>query len=142
MHNIIYYSTPVIEAFRNKALQEIKQILNTARTNNEKNGITGALLYTPKYFIQILEGEREALRETLTIISKDPRHTNIKIAHQGPIDERNFSKWTMAYIDESLLPKDFWDRYSTNNTFSPEDIKADAWVSFFNEYQKLIGMNG
>jgi hypothetical protein len=66
MHRIIYLSSG-IKIFSD---EEINDLLKVSRNNNEKNGITGLLLYSDGNFMQILEGEKEAVENTYKKIAK------------------------------------------------------------------------
>lgn len=54
-------------------------------------------------FAQILEGPETAIRELLSRITEDPRHYNLRVLADGPIDQRCYGNWSMEY----LIPSDF-----------------------------------
>jgi hypothetical protein len=76
---------------------QLKVILNTARTANQKLDVTGMLLYRDKFFIQALEGEEEVVDKLYAKISQDPRHRNILTVYKVPITERVFKDWKMGF---------------------------------------------
>lgn len=53
------------------------------RTNNERAGITGMLLYKDGNFMQLLEGEKEAVLRLHKNIIVDPRHKGFLTLLQG-----------------------------------------------------------
>ena len=58
--------------------EELTKILNSARTNNQKNHITGLLLYDGRgTFIQALEGPESEIENLFDVIKADTRHTNV-----------------------------------------------------------------
>jgi len=65
-------------------------ILLHARKNNEKNGITGALICREDLFIQMLEGPRDKVTETFARIERDERHVNVTELFCSGIDQRLF----------------------------------------------------
>ena len=83
----------------------VKTILRAARINNGQKAVTGMLLYTAGSFFQVLEGDESTLSALFTIISADPRHTNVTTIIQEPIAQRSFSDWTMGYslVDQAEL---------------------------------------
>ena len=93
MHELIYRSI----ADRNITDVDITAILNTARTFNSENNITGCLLYHNKEFIQILEGDKKILKELYSRIEKDERHGFIRLLAEDTKEERLFKNWSMAY---------------------------------------------
>ena len=73
----------------------LDNILVSARTNNARRGITGALVCRADLFLQILEGEREAVTATLARILRDDRHVDVAVVHCGDAAERLFPDWSM-----------------------------------------------
>jgi hypothetical protein len=84
-------------ATHNLSDDEIRDILITSRENNQKLNITGMLLYRDRFFIQALEGEKEAVRTLYEQISKDPRHRHVKLVCVDDIDKRSFGDWSMGF---------------------------------------------
>jgi hypothetical protein len=76
-------------------------LLVIARMYNQNAGITGALVYGEGQFIQVIEGEEEAVRSLYDTIVRDPRHTSILKLADKPIAERTFSGWSMAFRELS-----------------------------------------
>lgn len=66
MYELIYYSTanPTLNA------NDISNILKTSRDFNLKNDITGCLLYYNNEFIQILEGDRMAIKKLYATLNR------------------------------------------------------------------------
>ncbi len=82
-------------------LSDVKQILETARTNNDALDVCGMLFYNSKYFLQALEGEREKVQSLFEKIGEDFRHENVNVVSDEPIAETLFSDWTMGYAGNS-----------------------------------------
>ena len=55
-------------------LDLVNSILASSTENNAKNEVTGILIATKTHFLQVLEGEFEALNKTFDRISRDDRH--------------------------------------------------------------------
>ena len=79
-------------------LDLVNSILASSTRNNSANGITGVLIATKTHFLQILEGEFEALNETFQRISSDTRHDKIQLISFTEIEERKFGEWAMHGI--------------------------------------------
>ena len=77
--------------------EDIAELLDIARTNNAKLGITGMLLYDKGAFFQLLEGPISVVCPLLEKIQKDERHEHFVKIIQEDITERDFSEWTMGY---------------------------------------------
>jgi hypothetical protein len=78
---------------------ELRELLSRARANNGKEGITGLLLYHKLSFLQILEGEEENVAPLFARIERDPRHNRVLLLSRKDTEERNFSVWSMGFID-------------------------------------------
>ncbi len=76
---------------------ELAQMLREARERNQKNEITGLLLYRNGDFMQVIEGPHKSVRELLEKILRDPRHARVRILREGPLAERQFADWTMGF---------------------------------------------
>lgn len=74
---------------------DLDKIFAQCRHNNAAAGITGALMIDPRYYVQVLEGQRSVLTKLLQRIIADPRHTDCTLALFDAISERNFGDWVM-----------------------------------------------
>ncbi len=76
---------------------ELADLLIAARRHNAHAGLSGMLLYANGSFLQILEGEREALDSLYARIVGDSRHTRLRLLSRAPIDHRKFTQWSMGF---------------------------------------------
>jgi hypothetical protein len=81
---------------------QVDEIVAVARLRNEQLCLTGALVYTRTHFAQVLEGEPAAINAVMASIRNDPRHRNIAIVADDPLETRYFPSWTMAYSGPSF----------------------------------------
>lgn len=98
IHQIFYVSQSK-KVFNDDNLMEL---LDKSRKSNDKNGVTGMLIYNSSIFLQLLEGDRESVQKIFDKIKADKRHDQVIILYEGDIEERLFPHWTMGYksIDE------------------------------------------
>ena len=75
----------------------LDDILSVSVRNNEAAGITGMLLYAGGTFMQVLEGEEQAVSATHERIKRDSRHMGIIVLEHAPIESRSFVRWSMGY---------------------------------------------
>ncbi len=104
----------VSSASRSFKDSDIQDILRYARESNEKNGITGLLLFKDGNFMQVLEGDAQVIDDLHHKISNDPRHTGIITLLREPIQSRSFSEWKMGFEDIGTLTeeeKSGWSDY-------------------------------
>lgn len=76
---------------------DLEAILEASRRNNERTGLTGLLLYGSGSFLQLLEGDKEAVDACLMRIARDPRHSALRIVVRGAIERRSFGGWAMGF---------------------------------------------
>lgn len=82
-------------------IEQIGEILKTARNFNSKNDVSGCLVFSKGYFIQLLEGSKDTIKELMDNIDRDKRHTDIDILSEGETEKRIFDTWDMAYLKPS-----------------------------------------
>ncbi|MBO6797870.1 BLUF domain-containing protein [Maricaulis sp.] len=116
---------------------DLDQILASAREQNSKNNITGALWFDGDYFVQVLEGGRHAVSETYHRIAADERHTDIELASCEMVDSRLFHKWRMAYFADTQENRDLITKYSGHNQLIPEKMSARSLLHVLAEGQLL-----
>jgi hypothetical protein len=74
----------------------LPDILRASQKNNERNGVTGMLLYADGNFLQVLEGPPQTVEETFARIEQDPRHHHIIVMSDEPTTQRDFADWSMG----------------------------------------------
>ena len=78
---------------------DLEDILVKSNQNNFRLGVSGALLYKGGNLMQVLEGDKSAVRTSYTKIGKDPRHSGLMVIWDGLQEERQFPSWSMAFRD-------------------------------------------
>lgn len=97
MVRLVYFS----RATRPMSMQDIQNILNVARSNNDNQGICGMLGYERNCFLQVLEGERNSVNELYLQIADDPRHDGVEIISYEYINAPEFGNWQMGFVAAS-----------------------------------------
>lgn len=85
--------------------EDLRDILQTSRTNNQQRDISGMLLYSDGGFIQALEGPKSAVMDLYETIEEDPRHAHTVMLASGTLDERNFPEWKMGFESIDMTTK-------------------------------------
>jgi methanogenic corrinoid protein MtbC1 len=67
----------------------------TAQVRNEREGITGLLLYDEGRFFQWLEGSAESLKRLMDSIRRDSRHVDVQVLRDCPTPSRRFTGWSL-----------------------------------------------
>jgi hypothetical protein len=72
-------------------------ILLDARRCNARDGLTGALLCRRDVYLQLIEGEEDAVRAAIARIGRDDRHMDLVVHVAGPVAGRLFGDWAMLH---------------------------------------------
>ena len=80
--------------------KELGTLFTAARSNNKAQGITGALLLSGDWFVQVLEGGEVAVRALFSSIERDPRHAEVTLLEGRAVPERVFARWAMARVSD------------------------------------------
>jgi hypothetical protein len=83
------------------------RLLESARTFNQKNGITGILLYDNQQFGQIIEGEHANIMRAWKRIQEDKRHHRVELLEIREIAERSFPEWLLRFYGGDTLIRDY-----------------------------------
>jgi hypothetical protein len=126
---LVYHSENHLGAAGGGMIKDLNAILAASQRNNEKAGITGALLFDTLWFIQILEGEREAVSGALRRILRDQRHDELVVMDCRPAETRLFGKWWMGF---AMLRGDngaLYARHGIGPKLDPRKISGDQMVA-------------
>lgn len=78
------------------SLLNLAAILAESQRNNDRRGLTGALAAHADRYVQVIEGQAEALDALLRRLLDDPRHRNLRVLDRRTVPERQFAGWSMA----------------------------------------------
>jgi hypothetical protein len=95
MHRLIYISRSLIGT----DTDGLNAIVDRSIIRNQEHGITGMLWSDGVSFAQVLEGEHQAIVETMSRIRADQRHTEIEVVLDRAIAQRMFGRWAMVLSD-------------------------------------------
>lgn len=95
--------------------EDLSDILAKAQHNNQRDNLTGILVFAGTSFLQVLEGERETVLRRFKIIEKDYRHEWVFKLREATIRKRNFENWSMGLYD-SQPGENIYDAISIFNS--------------------------
>ena len=79
--------------------EELVDLLNECRTNNTELDVTGMLLYREGAFLQVIEGQQATIETLYESICEDERHRDVELLFTSERPEREFARWSMAFLD-------------------------------------------
>lgn len=120
---LIYVSTAATPFSRD----QLAALLAQSQAANRESGVTGMLLYKAGHFMQVLEGEADAIQTLYSKISRDTRHHNLIKLLENPRIERQFPQWAMGLYNLDSGEKIDMPGYGNS-------ITAAAAAAEFNAY--------
>ena len=112
---------------------DFMDILEVSRASNERDGITGVLLFCNNNVVQCLEGSREAVNKTYVRIVQDKRHQNPLLVDYRMLSTRSFSGWSMGYVPESSITQPTLLKYSVSQDFEPRLLSGESCLRMLAE---------
>lgn len=76
---------------------DLKELLIQSRDKNKAISVTGMLLYFDGKFMQLIEGEKQDIKQLYETIRKDMRHHQVITLKEGMVKERFFEDWSMGF---------------------------------------------
>lgn len=129
---LIYRSEPV-----NYDFTMIDAILAASDRNNAASDVTGALLHSPFFFLQYLEGPRERVSAQFLRIAQDPRHRRIAVISCGDVPERLFDAWSMHGVGRESPGRTYLQCRLDSELFAMIDGSVAPIEAFFREMSKI-----
>ena len=115
-------------------MADLALMLAESRVRNNARGITGVLVLVDGVFFQIIEGEKDDVLDLMETIKHDPRHSGVKVYHEGETGERAFASWSMAYLSPSAEEVSRWAELDGTTTI------GNVLASLESEPARLPGM--
>ena len=119
---------------------ELQALLHGSRARNEAAGITGMLLYKDGNFMQALEGDEAAVRALHATIQGDRRHHGLVTVDSGHTEARQFSQWSMGFVDLRAEPgawppgySDFMDLPLVDAAFQQPNGRCQQLLQLFKQ---------
>lgn len=94
---MIFYTVYSSAARHALSDEELNDILTASHRNNQRDNVTGLLLYAEGTFLQVLEGREAKVHALYNRILRDPRHSHMVHLVSGHHPTRQFSCWTMGF---------------------------------------------
>ncbi|MEM6507120.1 MAG: BLUF domain-containing protein [Planctomycetota bacterium] len=120
--------------------KDLDALARQSSNNNDALGITGILLYGEGRFLQLLEGEEEAVKDLYyNKIVNDPRHEDCHVLITAPCGFHLFREWSMGrlYLQQSIASIEAaWDTLSSEIMRQNPDLQLalDPSVTCLNDF--------
>ena len=124
------YLSKAVDVFSD---HDLDQLLTNCRRNNAAASVTGALLYHNGYFMQLIEGQLDAINAIYDRIQADPRHEVLSVLFEDEISARFFPDWTMGYRAAEDMPLDSLRTIYETAKVSTTRFPIDDFLLMFGE---------
>ena len=99
--------------------EDLEAIYRTAREVNALEGITGLLIFNGTHFLQIIEGDPQAIDELVERLRGDPRHSGFEVRDERMAEARSFPGWSMELVRVSAS---YFDAKDALSVHLPESV--------------------
>jgi len=130
---LIYCSRPA----RQLGINDIGKIINVSEKNNKPDHISGILIFTDVFFIQCLEGPRNAVNQAYTRICQDDRHMDCILLRYEHVDSRLFGQWAMGRIELTSQHHPVVYKYSAHEFLDPYAMSSNQAELFMRDMGKI-----
>ena len=96
--SIVYTSSATCEL----NAEDLEDLLDVSRRNNQRDSITGMLLHVEGNFMQAIEGPPDRMRDLYRRLERDQRQRGLIKLIDEPIAHRQFAGWSMAFRQETF----------------------------------------
>ena len=79
------------------ATAQLERLLGSWRLHNQREHISGLLLYGEEDIVQVIEGPLAAVRRLYDAIARDARHHDVLTLADSPVAQRAFADWSMGF---------------------------------------------
>ena len=133
VYRLVYYSRNLITSDPDAVAAEIENILAVSRTNNARDGITGALMFNAGCFAQVLEGPLDVVEAAFERIQQDERHGEVSLLALEPIAARAFPNWAMGFVGMSDADACRFAGIAAASDFDPSRFSGDRLHSILRD---------
>jgi hypothetical protein len=129
LYRLIYAS----EAADDLTPDSVQTLLDNARRRNRLRDISGMLVFDSRYFLQVIEGDRQVLSDLYGKLVQDTRHQRLLLIGFEPIVHRTFSDWSMGFAAADAQRRRLYLRHSPSARFEPHSLNATSALALLTE---------
>jgi hypothetical protein len=126
LYRLVYYSRNAVPGDSNALGTALASILAKSQVNNQRVGVTGALMFNSGCFAQVLEGARPAVEEVFERIQQDDRHGDVSLLSFEPAAGRAFANWSMGFVGASIEDNERYAALGQGSGFDPARMTGEA----------------
>lgn len=117
-------------------VRDLSDILEKSCSFNHLHDIHGVLYYAEGIYFQCLEGEQHAVETLFQTISRDRRHQQIHRFPDRQIEQFQFKKWSMKYVQQHSKIRKFFNQLQMKQ-FLPQQLSPAQLGDFLQVLLKI-----
>ena len=133
LYRLVYYSRNTVVGDEETLANAITSILAKSQVNNQRVGVTGALMFNSGCFAQVLEGSQSAVEEVFERIQQDERHSDVSLLAFDPAPFRAFEDWSMGFVGASVHDAARYGALVQESGFDPARMTGEALFETLHE---------
>jgi hypothetical protein len=122
---LLYFSRNRLAQFGEPIADRLAELIGAGMAHNQRDRITGLLVYDEKWFVQALEGEAAAVSHSFERILRDPRHGEVTLTTMRPVATRRYGSTPLAAIARGEDNAAIFRQYAEGSGFDPRLMPAD-----------------
>lgn len=126
LYRLVYYSRNAVVGDADSLAAAISSILAKSQANNQRVGVTGALMFNSGCFAQVLEGSSSSIEEVFERIQQDERHGEVSLLAFDPAPSRAFENWSMGFVGASVEDAARYGAIVQESGFDPARMTGEA----------------
>jgi Sensors of blue-light using FAD len=134
---IVFYTRNMTKDAGGSHADVVKGILSSCSKHDNASGITGALLFDRRYFLQTMEGDRTLLTNQLKNIAIDERQSGLTLMSFSAIEKREFLGWTVGYAGHEETIDRLYLSYGLHPEFDPTRMSEHSAVRMLHDFCSL-----
>lgn len=127
------YVSKIVNRLDSGALPQIQKV---AMANNDKHDLTGLLVFSSKYYLQVIEGGRKAINQLLRNLHHDDRHADLLVLGMEQINQRSFQKWSMQFVPVTSASREVFLRNGVSQEYDPYEMTYLSALGFLNDMKE------
>lgn len=138
LSRVTFFAQNNIRATGARSADLIKVILAACSSYEAASGMSGALAFNDRFFVQVMEGDREIVTRQFLKTASDPRLGGVTLVGFCDIAERAFGGWTVAYAGANA--EEFARvvlRHSVASHLDPTRMSEQAIVGLLADMSKM-----
>lgn len=125
---VVFFTRNLAKESGSSQAEMVKAMLAACVKHDSASGITGAVLFDHRHFLQAIEGDRTLVSHQLRSIFKDERQGGLTLMSFEPIVKREFQGWTIGYAGHDDALDRLYLTYGVLPEFDPSRLSEQNAV--------------